>query len=178
MSIVLETPRLKLRPIAAEDFEPYAAMMAAPAVARFLTLDGAPQSRANAWRAFASLVGHWTIRGYGMFSMIEKASGRWVGRAGPWNPEGWPQIECGWGVAPEFWGKGYAPEAATAAIDWTFAARPELVRIISLIAAANANSQAVARKIGERNTGEIFMIEHVAVEIWAVSREDWRAARC
>lgn len=174
MSIFLDTPRLLLRPISTEDFEPFAATMAAPDVAHFLTLDGQPLSRANAWRSFAAIIGHWTIRGYGFFSVIEKASGRWVGRVGPWSPEGWPQIECGWSVDPAFWGRGYAAEAAIAAIDWTFAHRPELDRIISLIAPTNANSQAVARKVGERNTGEVFMIEQVKTEIWAASRRDWR----
>lgn len=177
MSITLETPRLLLRPLAPEDFESFAATMASPDVARFLTLDGLPLSRMNAWRSFAGIIGHWTIRGYGFFSVREKTTGRWVGRVGPWNPEGWPQIECGWSIDPAFWGKGYAPEAATAAIDWIFAERPALDRIISLIAPANANSQAVARKIGEANTREIFMIEKIEVEIWAVSRADWRARR-
>ena len=55
-----------------------------------------------------------------MFSVIEKASGRWVGRLGPWQPEGWPGTEVGWGLARDAWGKGYATEGAAAAIDWAF----------------------------------------------------------
>lgn len=173
MSSLLETPRLILRPVAPEDFETHAAMMTEPEIAAFLTLDGKPQSRANAWRSFATMIGHWTIRGFGFFSMIEKATGAWVGRAGPWQPEGWPGIECGWGVPRPHWGKGYAPEAAVAAIRWTLAHRPELTRIISTIAPANANSQAVARKIGEAKTAETFQLEQNTLEIWAAEKRAW-----
>jgi RimJ/RimL family protein N-acetyltransferase len=174
MTIELKTKRLVLRPLAPEDFEPHAAMMADARVARFLSLDLKPQARATAWRGFASMLGHWRMRGYGFFSLLEQASGRWVGRVGPWMPEGWPGLECGWGVAPDFWGKGYAPEAAIAAIKWTFEQRPELPRIISLIDPANANSQAVARKVGEAKSGETFLIEQtIKVDIWAAERRRW-----
>lgn len=173
MTLALETDRLILRPIAPDDFEPHAAMMADPRVADFLTLERKPQPRATEWRSFASMIGHWTIRGYGFFSLFEKKTGDWVGRVGPWNPEGWPQIECGWSVPAAHWGKGYAPEAAIAAIRWTFAARPELTRIISLIDPGNANSQAVARKIGETKSGETFQLATFTLDIWAAEKRAW-----
>lgn len=173
MSVSLETPRLILRPLAPADFEAHAAFMADPCVAEFLSLDRKPQSRAMAWRNFASMIGHWTIRGFGFFSVFEKATGGWVGRVGPWQPETWPGIECGWGVSPEFWGKGYAPEAAIAAIRWTFAQRPDLPRIISLIDPGNRNSQAVAAKIGETPSGETYQLETFTLRIWAADRDSW-----
>lgn len=176
MPITLETDRLLLRPLAPQDFEAHAAMMAEPRVAEFLSLDRKPQSRAMAWRGFATMIGHWTIRGYGFFSAFERGSGRWVGRVGPWNPETWPGIECGWSMHPEFWGKGYAPEAAIAAIRWTFANRPELTRIISLIYPPNANSQAVARKVGETKTGETYQLESFTLDIWAAEKRAWLEA--
>ena len=61
------------------------------------------------------------MQGYAMFSVVEKASGLWIGQAGPWQPEGWPGTEVGWAFHRSSWGKGYATEAATAAIDWSFA---------------------------------------------------------
>lgn len=176
MTLELETPRLALRPLAPEDFEAHAGMMADPRVARFLALDRKPQSRASAWRSFAAMLGHWRIRGYGFFSVFEKAGGAWVGRVGPWMPEGWPGLECGWSVAPAYWGRGYAPEAAVAAIRWTFAERPELSRIISLIDPKNENSQTVARKIGEAKTGEVFKFEDVRLDIWAAPRSAFAGA--
>src|SRR5690606_16389669 len=86
----LETERLILRPPALEDFDAYAAFMADEQATRFL---GGVQSRSVAWRGFATLGGSWALLGYGMFSVIEKSSGRWVGRLGPWMPEGWPGTE-------------------------------------------------------------------------------------
>ena len=51
----------------------------------------------------------------------EKSTGAFAGRAGPWFPPSWPGFEVGWGIAGDFRGKGYAVEAASAAIDWSFA---------------------------------------------------------
>lgn len=175
MTIRLETERLVLTRMQAEDFEPLVAMMADARVGRFLSIDLKPQSRAVAWRSFASFLGHWEIRGFGFFSVFEKGTGEWVGRVGPWMPEGWPGIECGWGVAPAHWGKGYAPEAAIAAINWVFDQRRDLTRIISLIDPANANSQAVARKIGEAKSRETFRLESFTLDIWAADRREWLA---
>jgi RimJ/RimL family protein N-acetyltransferase len=174
LTIELQTERLTLRPLAPEDFESHAAMMAEPRVARFLTPDRQPPSRQGSWRAFASMLGHWQMRGFGFFSAFEKASGQWVGRIGPWMPEGWPGLECGWGVAAPHWGKGYAPEAAKATIRWLFAQKPELPRIISLIDPLNANSQAVAKKIGETRSGEKFQFdENTLLDVWAADRKAW-----
>ena len=114
--LLLETERLFLRPPAAEDAPAHSEMMADPLTAQFLTFDGKPQDRVIAWRTWATLSGHWNFRGFGFFSMIDKESGRWAGRAGPWYPEGWPQIEIGWGVHPDFRGRGLALEAAIAVI--------------------------------------------------------------
>ena len=176
MSVEIETSRLVLRPLAAEDFEPHAAMMAHPDVAQFLSAGGSPLPRPAEWRNFAMLLGHWRMRGFGLFSVFEKSSGCWVGRVGPVEPEGWPAIECGWGLDRAHWGKGFAGEAAIAAISWIFAERHAISRVISMIDPANRNSQRVASRIGESNTGEIFHADPAGpLEIWSVSRDDWRA---
>ena len=102
---VLETDRLILRPVAAQDFDDFAAFCADPAVMRHL---GGIQPRSMAWRGFTSVVGSWAVQGFGMFSVIERASGRWLGRIGPHKPEGWPGTEVGWGLIQDAWGQGYA----------------------------------------------------------------------
>ena len=176
MTLTLETARLILRPVSPDDVEPHAAMLADPGFAEFMSPDKKPLSREAAWRIFAILIGHWEIRGFGFFSVFEKASGRWMGRVGPWMPEGWPGLECGWSIAPGYWGRGYAGEAAVAAINWIFDEKPDLSRIISLIAPANAKSQAVAHKIGEEKTAEIFMFDPTTpLDIWAADRDQWQA---
>ena len=112
----LETARLILRPVALEDFEPWATYMAHEST-RFI---GGPQPRAVAWRGCMTMAGAWALEGFAMFSVIEKSTGAWVGRVGPWRPVGWPGDEVGWGIIPERHGKGYATEAAAASMDWAF----------------------------------------------------------
>ena len=175
MTIQIETERLVLRPLAPVDCDAHIEMMGYPDIASFLSPDGAPQSRADRWRQFASYLGHWQIRGFGWFSVEEKESGAWVGRVGPWMPEGWPGLECGWAIHPSYWGKGYAPEAAIGAIKWTFDKFPDLSRIISIIDPSNKNSQAVAAKIGETKSGELFEYPPHKFDIWAAEREAWLA---
>ncbi|MGE0046703.1 MAG: GNAT family N-acetyltransferase [Hyphomonadaceae bacterium] len=172
---VLETERLVLRGWRGEDFDPFAAMMAEPEVALFLTADQRPMDRVSAWRAMAVFAGHWILRGAGMFVVEEKASGDFVGRVGPWQPEGWPGFELGWGLARRFWGKGYASEAARAAGDWAFA-NFDLDAVISLIHIDNHASQRVAQRLGE-TPGPKTLHAGMPHVIWSVSRETWRALR-
>lgn len=174
--IRIETERLILRPPRAEDFDAYAALMGDPEAARFI---GGAQVRAIAWRSFLALAGAWMIQGFSMFSVIEKSSGRWIGRLGPWHPEGWPGTEVGWGLVRTAWGKGYALEGATAAIDWAFE-HLSWTEVIHSINPDNAPSQALARRLGStcRGPGQLpAPHEAQLIEIWAQTREQWFARR-
>lgn len=174
--VEIATPRLHLRPLRVEDFDAWAALMADAESARFI---GAPQPRAIAWRGFMSVAGAWYLTGCAMFSVIEKATGRWVGRVGPWQPEGWPGPEIGWAIVRDCWGRGYATEAAAATIDWAFATL-EWAEIIHTISPENVISQRVAHKLGSRNRGPGRLpppYESQAVDIWGQSRSDWQASR-
>ena len=171
--IRIETERLILRPTQAEDFEGWAALMADEENSRHI---GGPQPRAAAWRGFLTMAGAWAIQGYAMFSVIEKDSGRWIGRLGPWVPEGWPGTEVAWGLLRDAQGKGYATEGAAAAIDWAFDTLG-WTEIIHTIAPDNTASQIVARKLGStlRGPGKLpAPFEHIAVEIWGQTRDEWR----
>ena len=172
---VLDTPRLRLRGLVQEDLDAYSAMLSDDEVARFITPLGKALSRSEAWRSMALAVGHWTLRGYGSFAVEERDTGCFVGSVGPWEPEGWPSLECGWTIARPYWGRGYASEAAIAAVRWIFDRFPDLSRIISLIDPANVASQGVARNIGERNSGVPFDCMGHRVEIWEAPREAWLA---
>ena len=172
----IETRRLLLRLPRIEDFEPYAEMHAHEGAARHI---GGVLLRAPAWRKFLQMPGAWMVQGYAMFSVVEKASGRWIGQAGPWQPEGWPGTEVGWAFHPSAWGQGYATEAATAAIDWAFA-NLGWREVIHSIAPENTPSQALAARLGSVNRGPGTLPpphEDVRIDIWGQSREDWRTRR-
>lgn len=142
----LTTERLILRGFEARDVEPYAGMMADPEVTRFLG-DGKPLSRADAWRQMALILGHWTLRGYGLWAVEERETGRLLGRIGCFEPEGWPGLEIGYALGRHAWGRGYAREAAAASLAW---ARETLGRrdIISIIRPDNEPSIRVATALG------------------------------
>jgi len=171
----LHTQRLFLRPMQAEDVDAHIDMMRDQRLANFLTENQTIRDRDVEWRMAASILGHWQIRGFGFFSVFEKSSGKWIGRVGPWQPEGWPGLEVGWAIHGDYWGKGYAPEAALATMKWTFEQFENLPRIISVIDSNNKNSQMVAQKVGETNSGEKFNLWNFVLDIWSVEREDWYA---
>ena len=138
----LETPRLTLRPLAPEDFDAWAEMMADEST-RFI---GGPQSRSGAWRGFVSVAGAWAMQGYSMFSVIEKASAA-GSAASARGSRGLAGYEVGWGLTKNAFGQGYATEAAAASIDWAFDALG-WTDVIHIIDPENTPSQAVARRLG------------------------------
>lgn len=171
---VLETERLTLRPIAIEDFPRWADMMADPEAAKFL---GGPQPAAVAWRGFMSMAGAWSLTGISMFSLIERDTGLWLGRIGPWTPHGWPGTEVGWGLHPDAQGKGYGVEAAAATLDYAFDVLG-WTDVIHCIDPDNAPSQRLAERLGSRNLGPTQMpppYQDLPMDRWGQSREDWRA---
>jgi RimJ/RimL family protein N-acetyltransferase len=168
----LETRRLVLRCPRIEDFDAFAAFMSDEETARFV---GGIQARALAWRTFLQLAGAWELQGFSMFSVFLKTTNEWIGRVGPWMPEGWPGTEVGWGIVRQHCRQGYATEAAAATIDWAFS---DLgwTEVIHTINPANAASIAVAMKLGASNRGPGRLpppFEDVPVEIWGQTREAW-----
>jgi RimJ/RimL family protein N-acetyltransferase len=167
----LETERLVLRMFRESDTDAYAEMVGDPEVMRFLG-GGQPVPRAEAWRNMAMVLGHWHLRGYGMWAVEEQASGELVGRVGCWRPEGWPGLEVGWTLRRRFWGRGYATEAARASVAYAFETLDQ-TRVISLIAPENVNSIRVAERLGEKPEGE-WDIFGTKVIIYAVGREEFK----
>ncbi|GAA4001353.1 GNAT family N-acetyltransferase [Sphingomonas humi] len=172
----IETDRLILRGIEQQDLDGWAALMADSDSARFI---GGVMGREAAWRSMAAMAGAWTLKGFSMFSVIEKATGRWIGRLGPWQPEGWPGTEVGWGLVRSAWGQGYAAEGATAAIDWAFATLG-WSGVIHVIDPDNAPSIALAERLGSTDRGPVQLpppLDHFNVRAWGQSREQW-LSRC
>ncbi len=159
----LETERLRLVPPSLEFKEAEAAFMASER-SHFV---GGPMPAHRIWRIIAVQRGHWDLLGYGMFGVIDKATGQPAGMVGLWGPEPWPEPELAYHVYAPFEGRGYVTEAARAVRDWNFGALGR-DRLVSMIDPANGASQAVARKLGGYNTGERFSPEQndTFVDIW------------
>jgi RimJ/RimL family protein N-acetyltransferase len=172
---VLETPRLILRPPRTEDLEGWIALMSDPESARFI---GGVQPPLHAWRGLIAMAGAWTLHGFGMFSVVERATGAWIGRIGPWRPPGWPGDEIGWGLLRSAWGKGYAAEAAAASMDWAFDTLG-WTEVIHVIDSANSPSKALAARLGSKLRGmtRLPAPHDGEYEVWGQDAASWRARR-
>lgn len=169
--VILETERLLLRMFREEDFDDYAAIFGDPEVSRYLG-DREPLSRLTAWRSLAFMVGHWQLRGYGMWAVEERKSGVLVGRIGFFYPEGWPGFEIGWALKPAYWGLGYATEGAKAALNYGFSELGQ-EHIISLIYPDNIRSIQVAKRLGEQLEGKTTLFDR-EVLIYGINRKAWQ----
>jgi RimJ/RimL family protein N-acetyltransferase len=151
----LVTARLVLRGHRLGDFADCASMWADPDVTRYIS--GRPVPREEAWMKLLRNVGHWSLRGFGFWVVRERGSGAFVGEVGlgefkrdmVLTTEGVPEI--GWVVAPAAHKKGFATEAARAALAW-FDAQIGMPRTSCLIHPDNAPSLRVAAKCGYDET--------------------------
>jgi RimJ/RimL family protein N-acetyltransferase len=170
----IETERLLLRPPRLADLDAWSEMMTDEETARFI---GGVMDRPLCWRQLMTMIGAWHAHGFGLFSVIVTASGRYIGRLGPWHPEGWPGHEIGWGIVRACWGRGYAVEGSIAATNWAFRTLG-WTEVIHSIAPENVQSQRVAQKLGSRLIGPGRLpspFSDAVVEIWGQSRADWEA---
>jgi RimJ/RimL family protein N-acetyltransferase len=144
--LILETPRLILRPFVEEDLDALARIYADPEVTRYLG-DGTPNDRATTWRQIVFDIGYLQLRGYSRLAVVEKASGQLLGRSGMWFPEGFPALEVGWTIDRSRWGEGFATEAARVSVDYCWNVL-RVDKVCSFIRSRNAASIRVATKLG------------------------------
>ena len=141
---MIETQNLILRRPVASDWEAYRAFAMSP---RSATMDG-PHSLGRAWRIFAAELGHWDIRGFGMFAVTRKGDDEALGLIGPWFPGDWPETEVGWMVLSEkAEGTGLAFEAADASVDYAYK-HLGWDTVVSYVDATNTRSIRLAERLG------------------------------
>jgi RimJ/RimL family protein N-acetyltransferase len=143
--VALSTNRLVLRMFTERDWEPLAEMFADEECVKYTV--GSVQPKYWVWRQICAYLGHWQIRGYGPYAVVEKTSGELLGPVGLWCPGDWPEPEIKYSIRRKFWGNGYVSEAAFA-VQQMAAKELKWTRLISLINPANERSKAVARRIG------------------------------
>jgi RimJ/RimL family protein N-acetyltransferase len=169
----LHTRRLILRAQRPSDTEPLMAAFADDDFSRFITREKRGLDRVEAWRLVSLVAGSWAAVGYGQWIAEERATGRAIGRLGPWAPEGWPDFEIGWSIFPGYQGKGYAVEGAAAALVW---AHETLGRdhVIHLIDPGNSASARVAQRLGARETGRWMVPTGEEIPVWTTRWENFR----
>jgi RimJ/RimL family protein N-acetyltransferase len=138
---VLSTARLRLRPHVLDDMAALEAFYATDRAA-FM---GRPKTRTQLWYGFASEVGSWDLMGHGAWA-ITTQDGALVGQVAITQPPHFPEREIGWLLFEGQDGKGYATEAALAALRWGWQAG--FATLVSYITPENARSVALARRLG------------------------------
>ena len=147
---IIETPRLRLRPHAAEDLDACAAMWADPAVTRYI---GVSSTRLQTWARMRGYVGLWEFLGYGYWAIEEKSRGGFIGEIGfadfqreiAASMQGVP--EAGWALRADVHGRGFATEALRAVTAWGDE-NIAVERTVCIVDARNSASIRVAEKCG------------------------------
>src|ERR687892_2308345 len=130
------TARLLLRVPELADAEALMGVLWDPEVVeqKQVTLREPPGGVDLALKNTRDMLHQWERRGYGQWSVIEKATGQVIGCVGFYHPQRpWPGVDLGWVLHRARWGHGFATEAAAAAVGWAWAHTP-IDRIVSLIA--------------------------------------------
>ena len=153
----LETERLILRMFQESDLDAYASMCADEEVMKYL--GGVTMTRSESWRNMAMVLGHWRLRGFGLWAVEDRETGELAGRVGCWRPEGWPGLEIAWTLRREFWRRGYAFEAASKALEIAFT-RLKQNRVISMIHSENQPSISLAQRLRMRLEGSAELMGH------------------
>jgi RimJ/RimL family protein N-acetyltransferase len=167
----LETPRLAMRGWRTEDIDSWAAIVADDDAMRALGRERG-LTYGEAWNDLAQLAGHWALKGFGQWALVERESGELVGRTGLIYPADWPDLEVGWLVRADRRGLGYATEAGAAALRWAFE-QLGADHVISLIADDNPSSRRVAEKLGERPDRTVT-VRGEELMAFRIDRDAWR----
>lgn len=164
MEASILTARLRLRPFLPDDIEPLHAIWADPEVGPWV--GGTHTDVAESIEELGEHLRHQERHGWGFWAVEEQSTGRVVGEVGLMLFEGrGPEVEIGWCVARDVWGRGYASEAAAAWLDVGFGALG-LDRIIAVVLPGNVRSRRLCTRLGMRESGRrrAYGAEHVAYE--------------
>jgi RimJ/RimL family protein N-acetyltransferase len=132
-----------MRPLLVSDVDLFVALHADPRVNRFVGSYTHDQALAR----LEGIERQWAERGHGLFAVLSKESGEFLGRVGPQYWEQFDEVEIAWTLRAETWGHGYATEAARASIEWGFGHLADDV-FTAMIDPANTASQRVAARLG------------------------------
>lgn len=151
---VIETRRLSLRGPEAQDYPDFKATFTSYR-ARFM---GGPLNAYESWMLYAAEIGHWQIRGFGMWMIRDKVTDETYGMAGGWKPAKWPEAEIAWIIWPDKNGKGYALEATHAVRRYLYT-KGGWEGAVSYIDPMNLDSIRLAERLGAKKDHEAATID-------------------
>ncbi|WP_045876946.1 GNAT family N-acetyltransferase [Pseudofrankia sp. DC12] len=140
---MLETDRLLLRPLRLADVDDFVALHSDDRVNRFV----GSYTRDQALARLGTVEQQWEQRGHGLFAVLDRTTGEFVGRVGPQFWDQFGEVEIAWTLRAERWGQGLATEAARACVDWAFEHLDEHC-LVAYIHPENAASHRVAQRLG------------------------------
>lgn len=165
--LLIQTERLLLRPLTADDIDDLVALYAEPQVTQFMGRMDRRQT--SDWLA---LVQQDYAEGRpARLAVTDRVTGRLLGRAGL---KYWPQFsetELGWVLHPDAWGHGYATEAAEASADWGFHDL-DVPYLTAMIHPDNHRSIAVAQRLGMSPRRSDTLLGG-PVTVYSLDREEW-----
>jgi RimJ/RimL family protein N-acetyltransferase len=159
---VIETERLRLRPLGPDDLDTVARWNADPEFTRHLT---GRLTRGETATVLARWLRHWEEHGFGLLAVIDKETGDLIGRTGAHYHRAWPRDpEIGWALDPAWWGRGLATEAGAACVEWAFGTLG-FERVVSIATEANAASRRVMEKLGFE-LHEVVPFPELDLDLW------------
>jgi RimJ/RimL family protein N-acetyltransferase len=165
---MIETERLVLCQFRLEDLDALVQLRADPEVMRYI----GDQSREKVEQRLRYYISHYESHGFGMWAVIDKSTGAMAGWCGLVFLDETPEVEVGYGVARDYWGRGLMTEAARASLRYGFE-RAGLPRIVAVAMPEHTASRRIMEKLGMRYEKNVFHYGHDLV-YYAIGREDFQ----
>jgi len=175
MKAVIETPHLLLRPWQEDDLNPLVRLLAKPEVAHYIRLDGQIFTEEETTEIHQRIMRSWDEYGQGPWTVIDRATGSWIGKLGLMYQEDWPgpdKFEVDYELDPAWWGQGLATEGTQAALRYGFTQR-QLPRIIGATVPEHAASRRIMEKCGLSYQGELEF-RNARIVWYALDAATWR----
>ena len=147
----IEGESVRLRQWCRGDFDFYSSFLCQEATAKHY---GGKLNEAQAWRHLASMIGHWELRGFGVWAVECSSDHGLIGCAGYWQPWDWDATELAFWFTEDAYEKGYPPEALEAVLEYA-CCFPEIGRVVCYIAPENRHARALVESMGAVATGTI-----------------------
>lgn len=159
----IETARLHLRIPQAGDLGDFGRFGEDGPAMRYL--GGTLPAAVGGWRQLQAALGHWAILGFGLYSILDRQTGAWMGRVGFRHPPGWPGLELVWALETRYWRQGFGREAALAAL----AHAPAATQPESYIDVENLAAEGLARSLGAKREGDVTLLNQFQCGRWVYS---------